>query len=115
MFEHKSKQVLSWRNYAWRQVRFALISALIVLFAISLGVAGYRTFEHRSMVDSIYAATMILTGMGPAFEMTSDAGKLFASAYAIFSAAVFLTAVSVMLSPALHRMLHTLHMEESDS
>jgi len=112
MFEHKSKPLLSLRVYALRQAWYALISALIVLIALGIGVIGYKLLEHRSWVDSIYSAAMILTGMGPAFEMKSDAGKLFASIYAIFSAAIFLTAASVVLSPALHRTLHRLHLDE---
>lgn len=91
-----------------------MIAGVMVLIALGVGVVGYKMLEHRSWVDSIYSAAMILTGMGPAFEMKSDAGKLFASAYAVFSAGVFLTAASVMLSPALHRVLHRMHMEEQD-
>lgn len=112
MFEHKSKPVTSLRVYARRQLWYALLSGVVVMIALGIGVVGYRALEHRSWVDSLYSAAMILTGMGPAFEMKTDTGKLFASAYAIFSAAIFLTAASIMISPALHRVLHRLHMEE---
>ena len=55
---------------------------------------------------------MILTGMGPVDPMTSTAAKLFASAYALFSGVVFLSAVGVVLAPVFHRVLHKFHLDE---
>ena len=40
--------------------------------------------------------------------------KLFASAYALFSGAVFLSAVGIVLAPAFQRILHKLHLDEED-
>jgi len=56
---------------------------------------------------------MILTGMGPVNTLTTVAGKLFASVYALFSGVFFLAASTVVLAPLLHRLLHHLHIEDS--
>ena len=56
---------------------------------------------------------MILTGMGPVSPLTSDAAKLFASAYAVFSGVAFLTTFSILIAPILHRILHRLHLNEA--
>jgi hypothetical protein len=53
---------------------------------------------------------MILAGMGPVDAIRTDAGKWFASFYAVFSGVVFLSTVAVFLSPIAHRFLHKLHL-----
>jgi hypothetical protein len=63
-------------------------------------------------VDSLLNASMILTGMGPVSPMPSDAAKVFASAYAVFSGVAFLTTFSILITPILHRILHRLHLNE---
>jgi hypothetical protein len=60
-------------------------------------------------VDCLYNASMILGGMGPVTELGTDAGKVFASAYALYSGVVLLASVGVLLAPALHRVLHHFH------
>ena len=57
---------------------------------------------------------MILTGMGPVDKMTTNAGKLFAAFYALFSGVVFLSATAVILSPLFHRLMHRFHLAEDD-
>ena len=46
--------------------------------------------------------------------MTSDAGKVFATAYALFSGIVFLTTVAVLVAPVAHRFLHRFHLEADE-
>jgi hypothetical protein len=55
---------------------------------------------------------MILSGMGPVVTITSDAGKLFSSFYALFSGVVFITNIGLILAPAAHRLFHKLHIQE---
>ena len=64
-------------------------------------------------MDALLNASMILTGMGPVSPLTSDAAKLFASAYAVFSGVAFLTTFSILIAPILHRILHRLHLNEA--
>ncbi|WP_158974958.1 hypothetical protein [Cellulophaga sp. L1A9] len=54
---------------------------------------------------------MILTGMGPIDEMKTDAAKLFASVYAIFSGVIFLSTVALFFAPFAHRLVHLLKIE----
>ena len=55
---------------------------------------------------------MILGGMGPVDPMTSPAGKLFASFYALFSGLLFIGVASLVVAPFVHRIMHSLHIEE---
>ena len=53
---------------------------------------------------------MILGGMGPVNPLSSDAAKIFASFYALFSGMIFLVVASVLLAPVVHRFLHRFHL-----
>jgi hypothetical protein len=79
-----------------------------------LGILGYYTIAGLGWVDSLLNASMILTGMGPVDPMPNDASKIFASAYCIYSGVAFLTSIAVFLSPALHRLMHQLHIEKGN-
>ena len=94
-----------------RQARHVLLASLVILAALGIGTVGYHSIESLGWVDAVYSASMILTGMGPAFEVKTTGGKLFATGYALFSGIVFLTAASVLIAPLLHRMLHAMHLE----
>jgi len=59
-------------------------------------------------------ASMILAGMGPVNPLTSDAAKIFASAYALLSGLVFIGATGILLTPIFHRVLHHFHLEEKE-
>ena len=114
MFEHRSKPLLPRRAFIVRVLRFGTIALGIVLVSLLLGVIGYRTLEGMSWVDAIVNAAMILGGMGPVNEFHSDAGKLFAAAYALYSGIVFLIAVGIFVAPVVHRVYHRFHLEAGD-
>lgn len=83
----------------------------IMAIALGIGMLGYRGFEGQSWMDSFLNASMILAGMGPANELHTSSGKLFAGCYAIFSGIVFLSMTAVLLGPVAHRFLHRMHLE----
>ena len=90
------------------------LSAGVIGFALVLGILGYHFIAGFKWVDSLLNAAMILAGMGPVGGLNSDAAKLFASAYALFSGLVFITATGILLAPVFHRVLHRFHIEERD-
>lgn len=97
--------------------RIALSIALagaIAAVALSIGVLGYHFIAELPWIDALLDASMILGGMGPVSPLKSDAAKLFASAYALFSGLVFIMVVAVTLAPVVHRILHKFHVDEAD-
>lgn len=114
MFEHRSKPLLSPGRFAARQLRFLFVAAVMVVFSLALGVAGYMGLAGMGFVDALYNASMILGGMGPVDTLTSDAAKLFASAYALYSGIALLGTMAVILAPLVHRMLHALHLSDEE-
>lgn len=89
---------------------------ILITGSLGIGMAGYHWTEGLPWLDALLNASMILTGMGPVNPVQTAAGKLFASAYALFSGVVFLTAVAVLLAPGFHRFLRKfrLDMDEED-
>jgi hypothetical protein len=57
---------------------------------------------------------MILTGMGPVSEMKTTEAKLFSSFFALYSGVAFLSITAVFFTPIIHRLLHILHVEDTD-
>ena len=91
--------------------RYFLLSGGLISGSLLLGILGYRWIAGLDWVDSLLNAAFILTGMGPVDPMKTVQAKLFASAYALFSGVVFISAVGVLLTPGLHRVLHHFHLE----
>ena len=108
---HHHRPLLPRKTYALRLVRSASIALSIMAASLSIGMVGYHGFEKLNWLDSFLNASMILAGMGPANELHTSGGKLFAGCYAIFSGIIFLSMTAVLLSPVAHRFLHRMHLE----
>ena len=87
---------------------------MIVAVALSIGVAGYHFIAGLAWIDALLNASMILTGMGPVDVLRSNAAKVFASLYALFSGVVFISLMGLLLSPIAHRVLHKFHLSDED-
>ena len=91
--------------------RFAGSAFLLLAVSWGIGILGYKILEGMSWIDSTLNAAMILGGMGPVNQLTTTAGKLFASFYALFSGVVFLISIGVLLAPVIHRLMHQFHIQ----
>lgn len=108
-FEKRTEHLLPFDAFLVRVARFAVVATVVMAGSLGVGMAGYHFLERLSWVDAFLNASMILSGMGPVAELHTEAGKLFAGAYALFSGVVFLVVVGLLLAPALHRILHKFH------
>jgi hypothetical protein len=89
-----------------------LFASVIVLVSLGIGIAGYCITEGLSFIDALLNASMLLGGMGPVNEMHTNAGKIFASMYALFSGMLFLVVAGIVIAPIAHRMLHWMRLEK---
>ena len=113
MFEHRSKPLLPRRQFYARLARSACIGLLVIVFALGIGMVGYRAFEPMSWVDAFVNAAMILSGMGPVSSLQTDGGKVFAGCYALFSGLAFCAILGIIFAPVVHRFLHRFHVDEA--
>ena len=110
-YERRHERLLPEHDFVRRQLASATIAGAMVLGSLLVGVLGYRYLCGFSWIDSLLNASMILGGMGPVDPIRTVGGKLFASAYALYSGVTLLTSVGVLMAPAFHRFLHHFHLE----
>jgi len=115
MFEHKRNALLPFSLFIKRVVAYFAYMLFLIGIALLVGVLGYHFSADLGWMNSFYNASMILTGMGPVAEMTSNSAKLFSSFYALFSGIVFLSTIAIFLAPIAHRILHKFHIENEAS
>jgi len=112
MFEHHTDPLLPRHLFLLRILGHLSLSMALVGLALGIGVIGYHTLGELPWIDALVNASMILGGMGPVDPIKTDAGKYFASFYALFSGLLFIGAASIVLAPFMHRVMHRLHIEE---
>lgn len=114
MFEHHSEPLATRAEFAQRTLRYSLVTAGIILFSLGIGMVGYHYLESLPWIDSLLNASMILGGMGPVNTLQTNAGKIFASFYALYSGIILLASVGVLATPVFHRFMHRFHIELED-
>jgi len=112
MYEHHTEPLASPQVFARRLALNGLIGLLLLAFSLVIGILGYHFLESLSWIDSLLNASMILGGMGPVNPLKTEAGKIFASFYAIYSGVILLASVGILIAPIFHRFLHRFHLAD---
>jgi hypothetical protein len=114
MFERRTEKIASISVFVRRMAGSLGIAFGLCVVALAIGIAGYHWIAGLMWVDAFLDASMILGGMGPVSPLTTQAAKIFAALYALFSGLMFIGIVGVTISPILHRMLHHFHVDDED-
>ena len=112
MFEHHTKPLLPRKHFYRRLAANAGLGLCVLAVSLGLGMTGYHHFEKLPWIDSFLDAAMILSGMGPVATLQTDAGKLFAGCYAIYSGIALISILGIIFAPVVHRFLHRFHLED---
>jgi hypothetical protein len=112
MYEHKRQPLASKKTFYMRIAWSIFLACIILFICLAIGILGYHYTADIPWLDSLHNASMILSGMGPVVNITTNAGKWFSSMYALFSGVVFITNIGLILAPAVHRIMHRLHIEQ---
>ena len=115
MYENKRQPLAPLYVFYKRIFRNLLVVTVILSICLLIGILGYHYIAHIVWIDAVHNASMILSGMGPVADVKNFSGKLFSSAYALFSGVAFITNIGIVLAPVAHRLLHKLHIDESVS
>jgi hypothetical protein len=114
MYEKKAHSLAPKNIYYKRLLNSFMIAVGFLSFSLVLGLLGYHYIGELPWIDSLVNASMILGGMGPVDVIKNNSGKVFTSIYAIYSGVSFLTAFSILIAPAFHRLLHKFHLGDDD-
>lgn len=112
--ENRRQKVMTLPRFIARLGRYGLFACGLIIVSVSIGTVGYHYFGSISWLDSFHMACMILTGMGPVIEMKTSTAKLFSSFFALYSGIAFLSITAVFFAPVIHRIMHILHVEDTD-
>ncbi|MEX1248292.1 MAG: hypothetical protein WEA61_07390 [Anaerolineales bacterium] len=111
-FEHHSQPILPWHGFFFRVLLYVGYGLVLLLIFLALGMLGYHFLVGLPWLDAALNASMILSGMGPVDPITTEAGKVFASIYALTSGIVFAVITGIVISPIVHRVFHQLHLKQ---
>lgn len=121
MFRYESRKdaLISKAAFLRRLSHSFLVVLLLIGVSLGVGMIGYSYFEKLPPTDAFLNASMILGGMGPVAEVTTEGGKIFAGIYALYSGLAFLVLAGLLFGPIAHRILHSFHydadQEDGDS
>jgi hypothetical protein len=113
-WEKRGHALLPMPAFLRRMALHVLLGGLFIALSLGFGMAGYAWLEGMGWTDSFLNASMILSGMGPASALQTNAGKWFAGVYALYSGIAFLALTALLYAPLLHRLLHRFHADEKD-
>ena len=117
-YEHRLAPLLPWPAFRRRLLWTTAIGLLLIAISLAIGMAGYKLFTPKPMswTDAFLNASMILSGMGPVEDFQDcnhcDGAKIFAGLYALYSGLALISIAGIILSPVIHRLLHTFHLEK---
>ncbi len=112
MYEKKHQPVATQKTFVLRIIKSLGIASFVLAVCLGIGIVGYVITEKMSFLDALLNASMLLSGMGPVKTDLTEAGKWFASFYALFSGVMFITNIGIILAPAIHRIFHRLHVDQ---
>ncbi|MDM7914109.1 MAG: hypothetical protein QUU85_02430 [Candidatus Eisenbacteria bacterium] len=104
----RTHRVIFWR----RMMLHSAISFGIMAASLLVGIWGYRHYEHLPWRDAFLNAAMLLGGMGPVKTDLSEAGKIFAGLYALYSGLVVIAMAGLLLAPGVHHLMHHVHWDD---
>ncbi len=84
-----------------RQVFYALSGIVVV---VVIGTVGFNQIEGMRWVDAFYMESMLATGQGPPMQLTTDAGKIFASIMGFVSVGSVITGLVFTLVPIISQL-----------
>jgi hypothetical protein len=112
--ESKGEALASQMRFLGRLAASLCMASVVIAVSLFAGMLGYHHFESMSWTDAYVNAAMILSGMGPVGQLNTEAGKIFAGSYALYSGLVIIIATGIVLAPVVHRVLHRFHLDEDD-
>jgi hypothetical protein len=113
MYERRTDPLLPRPLFLRRLGSHLLAATGVVIASLLIGTTGYHGLGKQSWIDAFLNAAMLLGGMGQVGEVPTSSGKVFAAVFALYAGLVLIAVTTLILTPVLHRVLHSVHLEEA--
>ena len=77
-WERRGHAVLPMPAFLRRLAFNLMLGTIFIAISLAMGMAGYAWFEGMGLTESFLNASMILSGMGPASPLQTNAGMPYA-------------------------------------
>jgi Trk-type K+ transport system membrane component len=114
MFEPHGAPLAPRRQFVRRMVRFMLVGAAIDLVIATIGAIGFRLTAAVPWLDAFLDAALVISGNGPRQVGDGSLAKTFLFFFALLGGTGYVVVVGLILSPAVHRLLHAFHLRGPD-
>ncbi|MBC8950204.1 MULTISPECIES: hypothetical protein [Xenorhabdus] len=112
--EKFTDKLISFDRFLLRILRFILHAFIIFLIGIIPGVLGFFLIESHAIPDAILNSVSMIGTQNLHIEPVSTLGKYFAAVYGLFLQAIFFIAVGMVVTPFVHRILHSWHIDDDE-
>ncbi|MDC9597321.1 hypothetical protein [Xenorhabdus anantnagensis] len=112
--EKFTDKLISLDRFLLRMLRFLLHAFIIFLIGIIPGVLGFFLIESHAIPDAILNSVSMIGTQNLHIEPVSTLGKYFAAIYGLFLQAIFFIAVGMVVTPFVHRILHSWHIDDEE-
>lgn len=80
--------------------------------SLVIGMWGYEHYENMKLRDAFVNSAMLIAGMGPVKTDLSEAGKIFAGVFALYSGLIVIGVTGLLLTPGVHHVMKIAHWED---
>ncbi|MDC9583471.1 hypothetical protein PSI15_18415 [Xenorhabdus sp. PR6a] len=112
--EKFTDKLISLDRFLLRILRFLFHAFIIFLIGIIPGVLGFFLIESHAIPDAILNSVSMIGTQNLHIEPASTLGKYFAAIYGLFLQAIFFIAIGMVVTPFVHRILHSWHIDDEE-
>ncbi|MBD2799779.1 hypothetical protein ID854_04730 [Xenorhabdus sp. M] len=113
--EKFTDKLISLDKFILRLLRFLLHALIVFLIGIIPGVLGFFLIESHAIPDAILNSVSMIGTQSLHIEPVSTLGKYFSAIYGLFLQAIFFIAIGMVVTPFVHRILHSWHIDDDET
>ncbi len=114
MFEHLESDVISVKLFLKRVSCYFFIATIMLLAGLVPVFLGFILIGGSIPAEAFINALSLLGGLEAPYELDSHKGRIFVAIYSLFIETVFFLAITTLLAPIIHRVIHKMHVQTED-
>jgi hypothetical protein len=91
------------------------MAAILIVVSLAVGMLGFHLSAGYGLIESFSQAALLLGGEGPSGTYPTDASRIFAGAYALYSGLAYIVVTALLLAPVFSHVLKRHHIDVGDT